>query len=1447
MTDIANLILGMDTTGTDKGTESLNRLDAAGKSVGATVDSTTKKVDEMGKAASRGAANYQVFNGSMNDTARIIRNAEKAVQDLAKEQLAAAQAAKELSKSQDQHTFSMNSSLAKMEMMRVAHDAMIGSYTRMGSSMFVLGNATGLTTMLFSAAGVAFLGVAAAAGSFVAAAIMGAKETAEFGKQMLLTGGIAGITKGQFNAMSAEIASSSHSGIGTVKEVMQGLIASGKFTGEALTTTAKTAVDFAHATGESTEDVLKDFEKMSDGVTKWAEKHNEQYHFLTASQYAQITALEEQGKTSEAVAITMQAMDSRLATATENLGYGATAWRFITVEASAFWDVMKGIGRDQTGEEKLKKYQDIINSGGRSREANVDGKNYQSQAEKDVFVKDAQVQIDFINKNIAISERFAEIKKANILIDKEGVAATKEYIAFGNQHLDNIEKLEKAEIKYHATVSKLVAADAKDGSSLAPDASQQIMDLAAIKLDIYGKEKKAVAEKISDYERLMISLRENLAVQELALSSDEKLTSGQKIAAKVMEDLRSGVLKTTQAQAANIAVTLEKIIADEKANEAKNFAIKQADDLVSAGEKELQSLDDQIKKQKEAYEQMGLTKAQIDDLKQTRLLDAAAADTQLASNKRLAAFDEKLIKDMGGPLHDAYIQYANDLDLAAQKKLKLANQQGDIAEKQRIIDAGNEAIKQADRAQKKWEESNRQIGDGLYAAIAKGGDAAIKKMISDLKNWFARLVLSPIISPIAAFGASLMNPGSAMAQGTTGGAFGSTASLMSAGSTLFSGFSSAMTAAGTLGSGLFGSISGGLMGAGVGSGLTSASGLAIGQSISSIVGPALSGAISTGMGAIATALPWIAAAGAVLAIGKAAFSMGDKQMTGQTVSGNLGTQDLSRSVGWSQSGGFARSDRSGTWNYGLSNSTATADGKSYQDTASVSSDSTMLKSLTEGYAAVKTASADYAKALGINADSIATRTDAISFAIGKDAATTQANVVKMFSDIGDKIATDLLGGFGTLAKTSETAAATLTRLSTDFVAVNNVMVLLGKSSYSASVDGVKAAESLVTAFGNIATLQSASASYFDNFYSDAEKLKLHTQLVSDAFASAGQVMPTTRDALRGMIDVAKAMGDNTTYAKLVMLSSSFAAVVPASTAAADAIAAMAQAASDSAATIANAASKAAAVANENYGLNTQLLTLQGNTVELRKRELALIDPSNRALQQLIWTTTDKQAADQAAAAAQAQAAQQAQQAAQQAQQAASAIASAWQSVTDSVFAEVARIRGLIGGNSAQSFAGAQSAFTIGTDQARSGDLEAMKLLPQLSQSLLTLAEQNAGSATELAYIRSMTANSLQDTAMGTSKYGVKLPSFAVGTDFVPHDMVAQIHKGEMIVPAAFNGGGQNDALVKEIKALRQEVSQLRTDNNAQQVSIALNMEKTAKILTKNDTGSGIWTTTTAPA
>jgi hypothetical protein len=59
-------------------------------------------------------------------------------------------------------------------------------------------------------------------------------------------------------------------------------------------------------------------------------------------------------------------------------------------------------------------------------------------------------------------------------------------------------------------------------------------------------------------------------------------------------------------------------------------------------------------------------------------------------------------------------------------------------------------------------------------------------------------------------------------------------------------------------------------------------------------------------------------------------------------------------------------------------------------------------------------------------------------------------------------------------------------------------------------------------------------------------------------------------------------------------------------------------------------------------------------------------------------------------------------------------------------------------------------------------------------------------------------------------------SFAVGTNRVPRDMVANIHEGEMIVPAAYNPatsgiGGGNERLERLVEALTAEVTRLRAD------------------------------------
>ncbi|MFZ3289257.1 MAG: hypothetical protein WA191_20755 [Telluria sp.] len=301
----------------------------------------------------------------------------------------------------------------------------------------------------------------------------------------------------------------------------------------------------------------------------------------------------------------------------------------------------------------------------------------------------------------------------------------------------------------------------------------------------------------------------------------------------------------------------------------------------------------------------------------------------------------------------------------------------------------------------------------------------------------------------------------------------------------------------------------------------------------------------------------------------------------------------------------------------------------------------------------------------------------------------------------------------------------------------------------------------------------------------------------------------------------------------------------------------ASAAAQAATALENAAASARAIGGERVGLQREMFQLQGDTNALRQMEIAALDPSNRALKESIFALQDKMAADQAAAQAQAAAAAMAQQIAQaqaqaQAQaaeeqrraaeeqvRAAEQLKSAWGSVTDSIFDEVARIRGLISGGGVESLSAAQTKFAIATAQARAGDMDVTKMLPQLSQTMLQLAETNAVTAFDLRLIRAQTASSLQMTAGLLGKqFGLAVPSYDVGTDSVPQTGLALIHEGEKITPAAYNNpytppgesGASSAQLVAEIRSLRQENREIARRLDAALYAIAKNTGETAGVL-----------------
>nr|WP_315249324.1 hypothetical protein [uncultured Duganella sp.] len=279
-------------------------------------------------------------------------------------------------------------------------------------------------------------------------------------------------------------------------------------------------------------------------------------------------------------------------------------------------------------------------------------------------------------------------------------------------------------------------------------------------------------------------------------------------------------------------------------------------------------------------------------------------------------------------------------------------------------------------------------------------------------------------------------------------------------------------------------------------------------------------------------------------------------------------------------------------------------------------------------------------------------------------------------------------------------------------------------------------------------------------------------------------------------------------------------------------------------------------------LKLELLSAQGQDAEVKRlqrlAELATLSAGDQEIKKAIYAAQDKAEADKAAT----EMAQQFAQAQQQAKSAAEELVKAWQSATDSIMDEVKRIRGLIDGSGAQSYAAAQSAFAIATGQARAGDQEAAKLLPSLSKAMLDLAEANAVTSFDLRLARAQAAASLSQTSgLLAGKFGLSVPSYDVGTDYVPQTGLALIHEGEKITPAAYNNpftppaaGSGMDGIVAELRALREdnrslteEVKLLRESNSRALYQIAKNGSETNDTLSAAANGNMPFVVEVVPA
>ena len=599
----------------------------------------------------------------------------------------------------------------------------------------------------------------------------------------------------------------------------------------------------------------------------------------------------------------------------------------------------------------------------------------------------------------------------------------------------SLAEIDKAWNANGSTAVSTMAATSKAFKAQAPIVSEETKKMAA-----------EAAKLDAEYKKLIDSIENKTGVMIAEAEGTSKLTDGQKMAIKVMQDLQNGTIKLTDAQKQNLTATLElmlqteqKIRTDKDLADTQAKAIKLSEQIEAAQKKETSALFEGNQKLREQNDVLMLGEAAV-RAREVAVLRSTATDLEFSA----ATFE-------------------GNEGLAEQARL--------LRERADLLEQGT-ILKEAKAVNDEWKKTTEAIENGLTDALMRGfesGKGFGENLKDTLINMFKTLILRPILQPIA--------------QGAASSILGSM------------GVSSAGSAASSAGSSIFGSLmvngaSLSAQGAAFGQGFSSAvSGMFSGGAPVSSLGSATSGAFNAGSTA-AAAMPYVAAA-LVVMNGLGLFKS-DKQVgggvTGTLGEGNIMGYDLRR-----EGGTLFNGPSYYMANQQISELSAYLQGSFFTMRESAAVMAHVIGKSTEEVSA-------FTMALG----DVQVHPDIAQLGLAFDNLTEEgkaAKIKEVFDKANESMAKLVLGTTD-LQHAGETAYDALKRL-TGIQLTSNALNEFGGAFSNFATASISARESVISLTGGIEGLMNKAKGFVSNFYTAEEQAAITARGVVNALSQAG--------------------------------------------------------------------------------------------------------------------------------------------------------------------------------------------------------------------------------------------------------------------------------------------------------------------------------------------------------